>query len=93
MKQVSDPLAEAYDLLAHWMDFIDEEFTFNHIEEHNWQYEKDTNAHVLESYYIDKVDKLITKTHDYLQSVCKLCGGSNDHGSKCQMGEEETCIW
>ena len=92
MTKFSDPLADAYDLLSNWMDFIEDEFTFNRIEEHNWSYEKDTNAHVLESHYQAKVDSIVTRTNDYLQSVCKLCGGSNDHGSKCQMNEEETCI-
>jgi|21_taG_2_1085346.scaffolds.fasta_scaffold85400_2 hypothetical protein len=89
MNKVNDPLAEAYDLLSNWMDFIDDEFTFNHIEDHNHSYESDTNAHVLESHFVAKVDSIITRTNDYLQSVCKLCGGSNDHGSKCEQVEVE----
>ena len=88
-REMSDPLAAAYDLIGKWLTFAEDEHTFNYIKEHHWTYESDTNANVLSKEYEEIIEKLIADSDKFLMNVCKLCGGENNHGSKCQLSDEE----
>ena len=88
-REMTDPLAEAHDLIEEWLEFAENEHTFNYIRDEHWTKESDTNADVLSDQYEETVEKLMSKSDKFLKEVCKLCGGDNDHQSKCQMDDVE----
>ena len=88
---IVDPLATAYDLIEKWLAFAEDDHTFNHIENHLITHEEDTNATVIDNQYLKKVELLFKESQLFVDKVCKLCGGLNNHGSSCQTAcnEEE----